>query len=219
MRLKTWQLGPGGNTFVYGGDEVEASLWDVARAFSIPAGEAAVGAKDAKKRKRGDDLLPGEVWRAKNVPNDELSLRVPVHHTALAFLGGETNEKGAHLLAGTHVGAVRRYDTRAARKPVANWKGIVKTGAVMGVEGGYREQSVACLLRLDLVPESGTARRSCLIINRTCLRSTCETGGYFTRTKVMHCGSDLDTRSLHSLQASRRRSVHTPFLCRMHHIR
>jgi ribosome biogenesis protein NSA1 len=140
MRLKDWKLGPGGNTFCYGGDEVELSLWDVERAFAPGEQVAATpAATDAKKRKRGDDLLPGEVWRAKNVPNDELSLRVPVHNTSIAFLSPSEGST-AHLLAGTHVGAVRRYDTRAARKPVANWKGIVKIGPVRAVQSGHHEQ-------------------------------------------------------------------------------
>jgi ribosome biogenesis protein NSA1 len=148
MRLKDWKLGPDGRMFAYGGDEVEVSLWDAEHAFSADTStngekKAEPRAKEGKKRKRGDDLLPGEVWRAKNVANDELSLRVPVRNTSLAFLtpGGDTKntDNGAHILAGTHIGAVRRYDTRAARKPVASWKGIVKTGPVKGVQRGYHE--------------------------------------------------------------------------------
>ncbi|KAH9934804.1 uncharacterized protein B0H18DRAFT_1082581 [Fomitopsis serialis] len=44
-----------------------------------------------------------------------------------------------HLLAGTHHGHVRRYDTRAARRPVADWKGIGKVGGVRMVEKGLAE--------------------------------------------------------------------------------
>jgi ribosome biogenesis protein NSA1 len=163
MRLKDWKLGPGARMFAYAGDEVELSVWDVGRAFSSSASNLVSmlgkdansgqdGAQKKRKRRAGDDLLPGEVWRAKNVPNDELSLRVPVHHTSLVFLSGSTSsqnntsEKTAgsgadvHILTGTHGGAVRRYDTRAARKPVADWKEIVKKGPVRSVQSGCREQ-------------------------------------------------------------------------------
>jgi ribosome biogenesis protein NSA1 len=145
MRLKDWRLAPDGHSFAYGGDEVEVSLWDAERAFSSstvnPHGKMDT-TKEGKKRKRSDDLLSGELWRAKNVANDELSLRVPVHNTSLTFLSssGEKTSNGYHILAGTHSGAVRRYDTRAARKPVANWKGIVKTGGVKSVQRGHYEQ-------------------------------------------------------------------------------
>lgn len=47
-----------------------------------------------------------------------------------------------HLLVGTANGNVRRYDTRAARRPVADWKGIGKTGGVSTVEKSFHEQSV-----------------------------------------------------------------------------
>ena len=66
MRLCDWQLSENGNTFVYGGDEVELSMWDAERAFvSEPPRDSATA--ETKKRKRGNDLLPAEVWRAKNV--------------------------------------------------------------------------------------------------------------------------------------------------------
>jgi len=66
MRLCDWQLSEDGNTFVYGGDEVELSIWDAERAFvSTPPQNSATA--ETKKRRRGNDLLPAEVWRAKNV--------------------------------------------------------------------------------------------------------------------------------------------------------
>ncbi|TFY63991.1 hypothetical protein EVJ58_g2931 [Rhodofomes roseus] len=65
MRLCEWRLSHDAQTFAYGGDEVELSVWDTERAFAprdnIPADA------ESKKRKRGGELLPGEVWRAKNV--------------------------------------------------------------------------------------------------------------------------------------------------------
>ncbi|KZT69002.1 hypothetical protein DAEQUDRAFT_298805 [Daedalea quercina L-15889] len=139
MRLSDWRLSHDGRTFAYGGDEVELSVWDTESAFA-PRDRTADA--DNKKRKRGDQLLSGEVWRAKNVPNDGLSLRQPVHNTSLTYLQPSPSTSQHHLLAGTHYGHVRRYDTRAARRPVADWKGIGKVGGVRTVEKGFAEHEV-----------------------------------------------------------------------------
>ena len=65
-RLQTWQLASDASSFCYGGDEVDLSVWNTERAFS---GKLSEGNEvtETKKRKRGDELFPGEVWRAKNV--------------------------------------------------------------------------------------------------------------------------------------------------------
>lgn len=67
MRLCEWRLSEDARTFAYGGEEVELSLWDAEKAFSERPPVAAPASADPKKRKRGDQLLPGELWRAKNV--------------------------------------------------------------------------------------------------------------------------------------------------------
>lgn len=74
------------------------------------------------------------------VPNDGLSLRQPVHNTSLTYLQPSASASQHHLLVGTHYGHVRRYDTRAARRPVAEWKGIGKVGGIRTVEKGLMEQ-------------------------------------------------------------------------------
>ena len=69
MRLCEWRLAPDKSTFSYGGDEVELSVWDLETAFASrqqrppPQPES----PSSKKRKRTSELLPGEMWRAKNV--------------------------------------------------------------------------------------------------------------------------------------------------------
>ena len=92
------------------------------------------------------------------VANDSLSLRQPVHNTCLTYISTTSQQ----LLAGTQRGDVRRYDTRVARKPVAEWKQIVPTGGnsgIGGVEKGFHEQyarhdSVICpFLMRDLSSE------------------------------------------------------------------
>lgn len=65
MRLCDWKMSIDGETFAYGGEEVELSLWNTEQAFEAPKETAADS--QSKKRKRGDQLLHGEIWRAKNV--------------------------------------------------------------------------------------------------------------------------------------------------------
>jgi ribosome biogenesis protein NSA1 len=161
-RLRDWHLSSDEETFCYGGDEVDLSVWNTTRAFAPPPEDRS--ATSSKKRKRGGDLFPGEIWRAKNVnappplfpnfwqltesfghgqvPNDYLGLRQPVRITSLTYLSPSTSTSHHHILTGTQLGDVRRYDTRAARRPTADWKGIGKIGGVKVVEKGLEEQSV-----------------------------------------------------------------------------
>ena len=74
MRLCEWRLAPDTHTFAYGGEEVELSLWDTEKAFSENPATIQPTSTDSKKRKRGDQLLPGELWRAKNVSPQTLVL-------------------------------------------------------------------------------------------------------------------------------------------------
>jgi ribosome biogenesis protein NSA1 len=71
MRLCDWRLAPEGKTFAYGGDEVELSVWDLEAAFApkqpaVAQTSSSSQPEASRKRKRGNDLLPGELWRAKN---------------------------------------------------------------------------------------------------------------------------------------------------------
>ncbi|OJA08838.1 hypothetical protein AZE42_11514 [Rhizopogon vesiculosus] len=68
-RLCDWRLSHDRQTFAYGGDEVELSVWDTERAFTSPSEvqQQVPPLIVAKKPKQSDTLFPGEVWRAKNV--------------------------------------------------------------------------------------------------------------------------------------------------------
>lgn len=46
-----------------------------------------------------------------------------------------------HIIAGTQFGDLRRYDTRAARRPVSDWK-VGKVGGIKAVVKGMSEQYV-----------------------------------------------------------------------------
>jgi ribosome biogenesis protein NSA1 len=50
---------------------------------------------------------------AKNLPNDELDLKIPIWDTSIAYLSNAYS-----LVACTAYSDVREYDTRGPRKPV-----------------------------------------------------------------------------------------------------
>ncbi|KAI0316686.1 hypothetical protein OF83DRAFT_1059975 [Amylostereum chailletii] len=135
MHICEWKLSPDESSFSYAGEEVEVSVWDTQSAF---APRAQIAPSEYKKRKRGNDLLPGEVWRAKNIANDSLSLRQPVHNTCLAYASASPN----HIVAGTQAGDLRKYDIRTARRPVANWQHLAKVGGIKAVERGFHDHEI-----------------------------------------------------------------------------
>lgn len=65
-RLCDWHLSSDQESFAYGGEEVELSVWNTEQAFVYRTPQADPDVS-GKKRKRGDALFPGEIWRAKNV--------------------------------------------------------------------------------------------------------------------------------------------------------
>ncbi|KAI0030741.1 WD40-repeat-containing domain protein [Vararia minispora EC-137] len=136
MRLTSWSLSSDEKTFAYAGEEVELSVWDVEKALSQVQRPSA---PTAKKRKRGDDLFPGEMWRAKNLPNDFLGLRQPVRNTCLSYLPPPTQHS---LVVGTYAGDVRKYDTRAQRRPVASWEKIGKISGITTLTPGQHEHEL-----------------------------------------------------------------------------
>ncbi|KAF6765160.1 WD40-repeat-containing domain protein [Ephemerocybe angulata] len=137
-RLRDWKLSSDAKNFAYGGEEVDLSVWDAELAFQAqPTAEASNAT--GKKRRRADTLFHGEVWRAKNLPNDSLSLRQPVRITSLSFL--PNSGSGHSLVTGTLGNDVRRYDTRAARRPVADWK-VGKVGGIKTLQAGLNEHEL-----------------------------------------------------------------------------
>ncbi|KAK7467089.1 hypothetical protein VKT23_004149 [Stygiomarasmius scandens] len=132
--LLDWKLSPTCRTFAYGGDEVDLSVWDVEKALQSSSEEYT---SSTKRKRSKDTLFSAEQWRAKNSPNDSLGLRKPIRITSLTYLSSDN-----HLLTGTQLGDVRRYDTRAARRPVTEWKSVAKLGGVKTVERGLNEHEV-----------------------------------------------------------------------------
>jgi ribosome biogenesis protein NSA1 len=68
-RLCDWKISANRETFAYGGDEVDLSVWNSELAFKSHPTESSQPSRLTKKRKRNDDLFPAEIWRARNVRN------------------------------------------------------------------------------------------------------------------------------------------------------
>ncbi|KIM49170.1 hypothetical protein M413DRAFT_98830 [Hebeloma cylindrosporum] len=139
-RLSDWRISANWETFAYGGDEVDLSVWNTELAFKSHPTEFPQPSGLTKKRKRNDDLFPAEIWRARNVPNDNLGLRQPIRITAVTYIS--SSSAGHHLVTGTQLGDMRRYDTRAGRRPVSNWIGLGKMGGIMLIEKGMSENEL-----------------------------------------------------------------------------
>ncbi|TFL06946.1 WD40-repeat-containing domain protein [Pterulicium gracile] len=140
-RLTEWKASPDRTHFAYGGDEVELSVWDTQKAFEATTSPQDLsGSKAAsKKRKRNDALFEGEVWRAKNVANDNLGLRQPVRISTVSFVTPSAASNNL-LITGTEFGNVRRYDTRASgRRPTSDWSGFTQGHGISKIECGHRE--------------------------------------------------------------------------------
>jgi ribosome biogenesis protein NSA1 len=119
---------------------VDLSIWSAELAWQPKPESSTLSGSSSKKRKRGDELFPAEIWRARNVPNDNLGLRQPVRITSLTYLSPSSS--GHHIISGTQFGDLRRYDTRAARRPVSDWKAVGKVGGVRLVEKGLSEHEL-----------------------------------------------------------------------------
>ncbi|WVF72100.1 hypothetical protein IAT40_006912 [Kwoniella sp. CBS 6097] len=120
-------------SFALGGKEVDISLWDVERTFGASANEEVAKTSDSGKRKK-NVLEAGQIWQAKNVPQNNLSLRQPIHHLCLTYL----NESPHSIVSGTKAGTVRRFDTRQ-RKPLSDWK-VAREGGVGAVAPGAEHE-------------------------------------------------------------------------------
>lgn len=130
--------------FASGGEQVLLSIWHVdqvienaraAPASTQEGGDASVehaGKKrNALKSSKARELLPGEVWRAKNLPNDHLSLARPPMIRYIAFLPRKSECEDAAVpkvlvVVGTKDGKLRVYDPSAKVKHTHEWQVVPK---------------------------------------------------------------------------------------------
>ncbi|KAG9066394.1 WD repeat-containing protein 74 [Linnemannia hyalina] len=125
-----------------GGKEQELTLWDLKALIKDPAAEEETpepatkkGKKNSKKAapaptpapakgepevryKSKDILANGQIFKAKNVKNDYLDLRVPVWNTDLQFLNQYDTSR---IAVGTRHHQIRVYDVKSgARRPAVD---------------------------------------------------------------------------------------------------
>nr|CAG8455606.1 4172_t:CDS:2 [Entrophospora candida] len=108
------------NIFGCCGKECELAIWDV---NSYKEGSCPFSSQSKKESK------PGLIWKAKNLRNDFLDLRVPVWNTDMQFL----NDDATKIVVGTKYNQIRIYDTKVKRRPVLDLS-IGFAGAVSSME-------------------------------------------------------------------------------------
>ncbi|KAI9105643.1 hypothetical protein DFS34DRAFT_690142 [Phlyctochytrium arcticum] len=97
-----------------GGKEVDLTVFSLASSESTPSAPSDSTATTTKPTE-GESIPLTPTFKAKNVPNTFLQLRVPIHITALQFLSPY------HIVTGTHHHQLRLYDISpqaARRKPL-----------------------------------------------------------------------------------------------------
>ncbi|KAJ2359246.1 Ribosome biogenesis protein nsa1 (NOP7-associated protein 1) [Coemansia erecta] len=103
-RMRTHSARP--HVFAVGGREHELSVWDAEHVETAGAGFA-------KPRS-------APLFRARNVANDFLDLRVPVWVTDIQFTSADA--ASPTLAVATGHGQIRLYDARAQQRPVHDWE-------------------------------------------------------------------------------------------------
>ncbi|RLV95815.1 Ribosome biogenesis protein NSA1 [Spathaspora sp. JA1] len=100
------------NIFAFGGEENDLQI--------IKLFETGVNHTIFKKKDYENAFAPTVVYRAKNVKNDHLDLRVPVWITGIIFWKDLDN--GYRLITSTRYGQVRVYDTTHGRRPIGDYQ-------------------------------------------------------------------------------------------------
>ncbi|KAG0054930.1 WD repeat-containing protein 74 [Gryganskiella cystojenkinii] len=96
---------------------VSKSKVSPASVSSTPAPSSTTDDKGAARYKSKDILANGQIFKAKNVKNDHLDLRVPVWNTDLVFLSPLDLTR---IAVGTRHHQIRVYDTKGARRPAVD---------------------------------------------------------------------------------------------------
>lgn len=101
------------------GKNTSASASSKSKASAAPASSSTPASTDkgAARYKSKEILGNGQIFKAKNVKNDHLDLRVPVWNTDLVFL---SQFDFTRVAVGTRHHQIRVYDTKGARRPAVD---------------------------------------------------------------------------------------------------
>ena len=125
-----------------GGEQVLLSIWSVERwwahyrqpteALETPSTPPTSKKRAAPTSSKHRELAPGEVWRAKNLPNDHLSLARPPMIRCIGF-ARHTSPDGAQdalasmrVMVGTKDGMLRVYEPSKKPRHVQEWPVVPK---------------------------------------------------------------------------------------------
>lgn len=126
--------------------------------------------RQVEARAKAKELLPGELWRAKNLPNDALSLPQRPNVTSIAFLQDAADADRTRssslpfqIATGTRDGLIRIYDpSSGVRKHLEEFRVVPHTSAqgqvTSPIKGLYPTQSPSS----SLVAADGSGRLACV---------------------------------------------------------
>ena len=92
----------------FGGKENDLQVWSSTQSL--------IDSDDEEEEDLWNTFTP--FWKAKNVKNDELDLRVPIWISDIQFLQSDFAQEGFRLLTSTRHRQLRIYHTKAARRPI-----------------------------------------------------------------------------------------------------
>lgn len=151
--------------YAYGGDQVLLSVCEIGATLShyskCKSGSSAGAAEkqveeeetvSSKKRKlpsrpgKQVDFLPGEVWRAKSLPNDHLSLPQPPSIRTISFITDSTSDRNTFenmkVVVGTKDGLLRTYMPSQKPKHTQEWKITQNRGSIRTVHACPSENAL-----------------------------------------------------------------------------
>lgn len=105
------------NVFVTGGDERDIAIWDMSQIKELPKESSA---EETKSQEQPTIHTLEPIWKAKNVANDFLDLRVPIWITDLHILPTSTKDS-LEIVTCSAYRHVRYYKTSQQRRPVTTW--------------------------------------------------------------------------------------------------
>ncbi|KAL1915762.1 uncharacterized protein VTP21DRAFT_6521 [Calcarisporiella thermophila] len=118
-----------------GGKEHELTLYDLRALCEGKVVENADDKKEKAKYERKKEKEKGIIWKAKNVKNDFLDLRVPVWIVDLQFVSSDGNK----IAIATQYHQIRVYDIQVARRPILNVEIGEHPFLSLGVNKNYSE--------------------------------------------------------------------------------
>ncbi|CAO1627610.1 unnamed protein product [Sympodiomycopsis kandeliae] len=178
--------------FLYGGEQVPLSIWDIEcikNGGKISEGDddneeedksgdtSGLNAKQRKRKRQIENrakakelLPPGEIWRAKNLANDALSLPRRPNISSIGVVGSNDTtavEPGTvpslQIAVGTRDGLIRMYDpSSGVRKYTKEIRVVPHTSSAQVENSAIKAIYTGCTNNEELIASDGSGRLTCV---------------------------------------------------------